>query len=150
MWIGGGAQLHLQRAYAGTRVETELRALLARGGVIGGYSAGAASLSRVMIRRGFPEPIEGQGLGILEGVVIDQHFVAAGREPRLKRMVGRHPDLVGFGVDEDTAMIVHGGRFEVVGRSVVRWCEAGEACRTLEPGATGEFPGSLGTTSEPS
>src|SRR5262249_30437995 len=65
VWLGGGDQSKLTEAYLGTAVEKELHALLARGGVVGGTSAGAAVMSRVMITGGNPAARVGRGLGFL-------------------------------------------------------------------------------------
>jgi cyanophycinase len=119
VWFDGGEQGRLADAYTGTRVETELHALLARGGVIGGSSAGAAIMSRVMIRSGKAKPRIGTGLALLPGAIIDQHFVARNREPRLLVALRKHPELVGLGIDEGTAIIVRDGAADVVGESSV-------------------------------
>ena len=55
VWIGGGTQTRLSESYVDTEVERQLKALLARGGVIGGTSAGAAIMTRVMITGGRAE-----------------------------------------------------------------------------------------------
>jgi cyanophycinase len=77
VWISGGRQSLLAAAYSGTAVEKELHALLRRGGVVGGTSAGAAIMSRQMIVKGIVHDVP--GLGLLPGAVIDQHG------PRRKR-----------------------------------------------------------------
>jgi cyanophycinase len=138
-WLGGGRQGRLEERYVGTPVERELHALLRRGGVVGGSSAGSAILSRVMIHHGNPDPVEGTGFGILPGIIVDQHFLARQREPRLVTMLERHPDLVGFGIDEATALVVQGDRFRVVGDSVVRRCTAHDGCVDLPAGASGRL-----------
>lgn len=139
-WLSGGAQGRLEDRYVGTPVEQELHALLRRGGAVGGDSAGSAIMSRVMIHHGNPEPVEGTGFGILPGIIVDQHFVVREREPRLVTMVERHPDLVGFGIDESTALLVQGNHWKVIGDSVVRRCTANEGCADLPAGASGRFP----------
>ena len=140
VWLGGGAQGRLRDAYVGTRVHEALQDVLRRGGAVGGYSAGAAILSGVIIRRGNPDPVEDEGFGLLREVVIDQHFVAREREPRLLAMLERHPELVGYGIDEDAALVLHHGRFEVIGNAIVRRCTQQLGCTTLRSGSTGEFP----------
>jgi cyanophycinase len=119
VWFEGGDQSRLAAAYVGTDVERELYALSDRGGVIGGTSAGAAFLSRVMIAGGNPEPRVATGLDLLPGTIVDQHFLARGRKPRLITALSKNPGLVGFGVDEGTALIVSGRKLEVLGRSSV-------------------------------
>ena len=94
-----------------------------------------------MIHHGYPEPVEGTGFGILPGIIVDQHFLARQREPRLVSMLERHPELVGFGIDEATALVVQGDRWRVVGDSVVRRCTLDKGCADLPAGASGRFPG---------
>jgi len=124
VWFGGGAQSRLSEAYVGTAVERELEALLHRGGVIGGTSAGAAIQSRLMIASGNPVPNIGVGVDLLPGAVIDQHFLRRNRKPRLLNALDEHPGHVGFGIDEATALIAQGRRLEVLGKSTVTVCLA--------------------------
>ena len=58
-----------------------------------------------------------QGLGLVKGVVIDQHFAERARYGRLMAVIARSPGLLGIGIDEDTAIEVKAGRFTVHGRS---------------------------------
>ncbi len=129
VWISGGLQSRLEAVYTDTRVERELHALLGRGGVVGGSSAGAAVLSRVMIRRGNPVPEVGRGLGLLPGAIVDQHFLARSRRPRLVRALADRPGLVGYGIDEETALVVRGRRLRVLGTSTVTVCLAASESR---------------------
>lgn len=140
-WLSGGQQGRLEDRYVGTPVERELHALLQRGGAVGGDSAGSSILSRVMIHHGNPDPVEGTGFGILPGMIVDQHFLVREREPRLVTMVERHPELVGFGIDESTALLVQGDHWKVIGDSVVRRCTAVDGCADLPPGAEGRLVG---------
>lgn len=140
VWFGGGAQGRLRDAYVDTPLHDALHELLLRGGVIGGYSAGAAILSGTIIRRGATDPVEDEGFDVLPGAIIDQHFIAHEREPRLRTMLQRHPDLIGYGIDEDTALIVSGSSYEVVGNSVVRRCTHDGGCTSLPAGSRGTFP----------
>lgn len=119
VWLSGGDQSRLTEAYRGTRVEAELRALLARGGVVGGTSAGAAVMSDPMITGGSKVATLGRGFGLLPGVVCDQHFVARGRIDRLRGVLAAHPEYVGLGIDEATAVVVTGRSIRVVGDSTV-------------------------------
>lgn len=129
VWIVGGRQSRLAAAYSGTEVERRLQALYKRGGVIGGSSAGAAAMSRTMVLGGIGEAVEGRGIDLLPNAVIDQHFLKRDRMGRLQTLMSRHPELIGFGVDERTALIVHGGRLSVVGESYVVVCLPGAADR---------------------
>ena len=119
IWFGGGQQSRLAEVYLGTAVEREIAAVLARGGVVGGTSAGAAIQSRLMIAGGNPVPQIASGFDLLPGTIIDQHFLARSRQPRLIAAVNHNPALIGIGIDEGTALVVSGRRMEVVGRSQV-------------------------------
>jgi cyanophycinase len=131
VWFDGGEQSRLERAYRGTLVETELHRLIARGGVIGGSSAGAAIMSRVMIRGGKTRPRMGIGFDLLPDAIIDQHFIARARKHRLLIALAHHRTLVGYGIDEGTALVVQGANLEVVGDSTVTVAMA--ATRTAPP-----------------
>jgi cyanophycinase len=122
VWFSGGDQSLLVDAYRGTAVEAELRKLLARGGVIGGTSAGAAVMSALMITGGNPRPELGRGFGFLPWVVVDQHFSNRKRQSRLLWAVEHNPRYVGVGIDEQTAVIVCGRTLTVVGNQKVHVC----------------------------
>lgn len=125
VWFSGGLQSRIADAYLGTRVEQELQNLRSRGGVLGGTSAGAAIQSRTMIAGGNPIPRITQGFDLLPGAIIDQHFQARRRQPRLARAVADHPHLFGVGIDESTALVVKGRRMEVLGKANVTFMLAG-------------------------
>jgi cyanophycinase len=122
VWFPGGRQWRLVDSYAGTRTERELHALLDRGGVIGGTSAGASIQASYMVRGAregntiMMAPGYEQGFGFIRGVAIDQHVSARNRQMDLQQVVKRYPNLLGLGLDEGTAIIVSGRRAEVVGR----------------------------------
>jgi cyanophycinase len=122
VWFCGGDQSRLVAAYRGTGVETELRQLLRRGGVIGGTSAGAAVMSGLMITGGKQLAEIGPGFGFLPGVVIDQHFLNRQRQERLFSVLARFPACPGIGIDEQTAAIVHGHVLSVLGKAKVSIC----------------------------
>jgi cyanophycinase len=111
--------------YRSSLVERELHRLLARGGVIGGTSAGASAMSRLMIVGGNPIAQVGAGLGLLPEIVIDQHFNNRNRLPRLLGILARHPQYLGLGIDEGTAVVVHGGQATILGNANVRLCLPG-------------------------
>jgi cyanophycinase len=119
VWFGGGDQGRLTAAYKGTRVEEELRKLHARGGVVGGTSAGAAVLCDPMITGGTDSARTAAGFGLLPGFIIDQHFVARNRRQRLAGAVAANPGFVGLGIDEGTAVVACGWALRVVGKSTV-------------------------------
>lgn len=125
VWLGGGRQWRMADAYLGTRVVKELFAVLERNGVIAGSSAGATIQGSYLVR-GAPEgntvmmaPGHEVGFGFLRGSAIDQHWATRKRERDLVPVIERFPDLLGIGLDEDTAIIVQGDRFEVMGRGPV-------------------------------
>jgi cyanophycinase len=103
-------------------VEKELAALVARGGVVGGTSAGAACQSRVMIVRG--QIHRDPGLGLIPDAIVDQHFLARDRRSRLGAALALHPGLVGLGIDEGTALILRGRELRCLGDSSVTICLA--------------------------
>ena len=123
VWFSGGDQSKLTAAYRGTAVDRAMRALLARGGVIGGTSAGAAVMSEIMIEGGDPKAEVGRGFGFVTNAVVDQHFLRRSRLNRLLGVLADHPTLIGLGIDEGTALVIEGDRWSVVGRSYVIACE---------------------------
>jgi cyanophycinase len=122
VWFLGGRQAWLADTYIGTETERRIHKVLARGGVVGGESAGAAIMSPMMIRHGDPEPEVGPGFGLLPGTVIDQHFIARNRQERLMNVLSAHPRFLGLGIDEGTAVFVQGRRLKVMGDSQVVAC----------------------------
>lgn len=135
VWICGGKQQMLTDAYLGTEVERQLKALLERGGVIGGTSAGAAVMSRVMITSGRDEAKLGEGFDFMHGAVVDQHFLKRNRFKRLLGVVRQFPGLIGLGIDEQTALVVDipNHRLSVVGKSYVFACLPEEADSNESP-----------------
>lgn len=127
VWLGGGNQAAFTALYVGTGLEARLRAVLDRGGAVGGSSAGAAALCRAMIAGGREAAVEGRGFDLLPGAVIDQHFLRRNRIRRLLGFLDEHPGLIGIGVDERTALVVarSGGALKVVGDSYVLACVPG-------------------------
>lgn len=119
VWLSGGAQDRLVDAYRQSPVDKAMHELLARGGVIGGTSAGAACMSLVMIAGGNPEPELATGFGFLHGLVVDQHFGQRNRLPRLRNALRRSPGKFGLGLDERTAVEVHGRLIRVHGEGHV-------------------------------
>ena len=125
VWFSGGRQWRFVDAYEGTATEKAFHAVLARGGVIGGSSAGASIQSEYMPRgdpRGNRTIIaEGyeRGFGFLKGTAVDQHFFARKRTADMTELVDAYPQLLGLGIDEGTVVIVRGPVMEVVGKSKV-------------------------------
>jgi cyanophycinase len=131
VWLAGGNQARLTRRYLGTEVERQLGKLLERGGIIGGTSAGAAVMSRVMIAGGRQVPRLASGFDWLPDAVVDQHFTERQRQDRLRAALVRHPGRWGVGLDEGTGLLITNRRMEVVGSGSVTLClapsEHGEA-----------------------
>lgn len=142
IWFGGGDQSRLTAAIAGTPVEAAIRnRYLKAGAVVGGTSAGAAVMSRIMItgderRFGGLRPsrdstqsfitidrqnvVTSEGFGYIDHAIIDQHFVRRRRHNRLVSLVLENPQFVGAGIDESTAIEVRpDGTWKVLGESVV-------------------------------
>ena len=122
VWFVGGSQQKIADAYVGTLFEERVLALLKRGGVVGGSSAGAAIQSRVMIQSGTTQANIGQGFDLLPGSIIDQHFSQRNRLTRLIGAVDQNPLQVGLGIDEQTALLVQGRMMRVVGAGKVTVC----------------------------
>lgn len=135
LWFGGGAQDRIAAAYLGTRAEQEVMALLARGGVVGGTSAGAAIQSRTMIAEGNPDPVLATGLDLLPDGIVDQHFLKRNRLPRLRNALAKAPSHFGLGIDEGTCAELQGRTLRVFGASkalLVLPASAGLEERVLE------------------
>ena len=151
VYFGGGDQAKLMAALLGSRLARELHDLYDAGAVIAGTSAGAAVMSRVMITGDEKRPlskdenwqtieadnvITAEGLGFLDDVVVDQHFVVRRRHNRLISLVLERPSLLGVAIDESTAVWVKPDRtFEVVGEGPVLVLDAKPA--TVARDATG-------------
>ena len=127
VWMTGGNQSKLAAVIARTALGEAIKAAYAGGAVVGGTSAGASGASTHMIAFGAAGPVPkqrmtmlGEGLGLIDGVVVDQHFTQRDRIGRLMAAVAQSPGLLGVGIDEDTGMLVTDGHvMEVVGRGVV-------------------------------
>lgn len=152
VFFSGGDQSRHTAVLLDTPLHGALVEFYVRGGVVGGTSAGAAVMSAVMITgdekrrpgkgREF-ETIEvenvvtARGLGFLDGAVIDQHFVRRKRHNRLLGVLADHPDLLGIGIDESTAILIEPDRtFEVVGERSVLVFDASGAGFQITPAGT--------------
>jgi cyanophycinase len=127
IFLTGGNQLRLSSTIGGTRLSQAIEDRYHAGAVVAGTSAGASALSTHMIAFGAsgltPKQRMAQisaGLGLLPGVIIDQHFQQRNRLGRLLALVAQNPSLLGVGIDEDTAGVVTPDHvFEVIGRGSV-------------------------------
>lgn len=134
IYILGGDQNRFMKVVLGTPVYAAIHKAFANGATIAGTSAGAAVMSKYMItgqhlidtaaKDGFnklwDKNIEfAEGLGLLQNTIIDQHFIKRNRYARLISSLAAHPGLVCVGIDESTAIIVHGNKATVAGESQV-------------------------------
>jgi cyanophycinase len=147
IFFTGGDQVRITSRLAGTPLDAAVRDLYQRGGVVAGTSAGASAMSEVMLIAGDEEQSTkirtslhmAPGLGLLPGVIIDQHFAERGRMNRLVGAVAQNPRLLGIGLDENTAIVVHGHCFEVMGAGAVYVVDAmGESYTNLADGEADE------------
>jgi cyanophycinase len=125
VWFSGGRQWRFVDAYAGTLTESRFHDVLARGGAIGGSSAGASIQSEFM-PRGHPlgntvMAAEGyeKGFGFLPGCAVDQHFFARKRIADMTGLMKKYPQYLGIGIDEGTAIVITGSTAEVIGKTKV-------------------------------
>jgi cyanophycinase len=125
VWFSGGRQWRFVDAYAGTLTEKRFHEVLARGGAIGGSSAGASIQSEYM-PRGHPlgntvMAAEGyeHGFGFLPGCAVDQHFFVRKRTADMTGLLKLYPQYLGIGLDEGTAIVVSGSVAEVIGKTRV-------------------------------
>jgi cyanophycinase len=143
VYFAGGDQARITKALLDTPVHRKLLEIYESGAVIGGTSAGAAVMSEVMItgdeKRPVPEGrdyetiqaenvVTTKGLGFIRTAIMDQHFATRKRHNRLISLVAEHPQLLGIGVDESTAIIVNPeGTFDVIGEKDVVVYDAARA-----------------------
>lgn len=127
IWMPGGSQGRLHKALKAAGVTEALRRKYNSGAVVGGTSAGASIQSEVMMLRSSRDkesgkliPTLSKGLGLWPEVIIDQHFSERTRLERLETAVLQHPDLLGIGLDERTAVVYDGeNSFRVLGEGTV-------------------------------
>lgn len=124
VWFNGGRQWNIVDSYANTLTYKEFHNVLARGGVIGGSSAGATIQGDYLVRGAVagpqimmtPEPEHEKGFVFLRRSAIDQHINARNRWDDLIPVIQKYPNLLGIGLSESTAIIVTGDTFEVMGK----------------------------------
>jgi cyanophycinase len=127
IFLTGGNQLRLSSTLGGTRLAEAILERFHHGAVIAGTSAGASAMSSHMIAFGASGATPkhrmaaiAAGLGVLPGVIVDQHFQQRNRLGRLLSLIAQNPSLLGLGVDEDTAGVVGPDLvLEVIGRGSV-------------------------------
>lgn len=126
IWFSGGYQKKLVLAInAVSGIAEAIRDAYHGGAVVAGSSAGAAVMSKVMISGGRDGNVYLRaGLGLWPEVILDQHVSQRHREWRLHKAIAQNRRLIGVGLDEDTAIILKNGSFQVYGRNkvrIVRW-----------------------------
>ncbi len=132
IFLGGGDQVKLVSVLSGTPVESAIRDAYMRGAVIAGTSAGAAALTKTTLagnevddEGNLVEQYIGPGLGLLGfHTIIDTHFSQRRRLYRLFVVIAEYPELMGLGIDEDTALLVKGETGSVVGAGGVTFVDA--------------------------
>ena len=117
IFFTGGDQLRLTSVLGGSDVLAAIRQRFGEGAVVAGTSAGAAAMSLTMISGGEAADAlrkggvtMSPGLGLVEGLTIDSHFLERGRFTRLMEVGATNPELLGVGLGEDAAVIIHPGR----------------------------------------
>jgi len=144
VWMSGGNAGRLAAAYLDTPLVDALRAVVARGGIVAGESAGAIIQGSYVVRGNPDKPVlmvngAERGFGLVAGIAVNPHLSSTKRENELVSVIDRHPTLLGLGVDDDTALLVRGRQAEVVGSGRVavyenakhedgwyRWIQAGD------------------------
>ena len=156
IYFTGGDQARLATNLVGTPAQEKLLQIYRRGGVIGGTSAGAAIMSKVMItgeQKLHPDAKDGfntieksnvitrEGLGFVTNAIIDQHFIARKRQNRLIGLALENPTLLGIGIDERTAVVLRpDGMLEVIGEGAVMIFDA-RAATGVRTAANGNLSG---------
>jgi len=123
VWFDGGRQWNIVDSYANTLTYREFHNVLERGGVIGGSSAGATIQGEYLVRGAIsgsevvmaPEPEHQKAFAFLRRSAIDQHINARNRWDDIIPVIKKFPNLLGIGLSEDTAILVKGDTFEVMG-----------------------------------
>jgi cyanophycinase len=137
VFLGGGDQVKLVAALSGTRTCAAMKALYRRGGVVCGTSAGAAALTALTMAGGeideegnIVEQYIGPGFGLLGyEAIIDTHFSQRRRLQRLFVVIAGNPQLLGLGIDENTALVIRGHLGEVVGAGGVTFVDGRDSVR---------------------
>jgi cyanophycinase len=140
IFFTGGDQLHITSLMGGTEMQELIRRKYEEGTVVGGTSAGAAMMSNSMIIRGMSNCTPrfggmeiGPGMDFVPDTMIDTHFSQRGRFGRLLTAIAHYPQDIGFGIDENTALVISDGQCEVVGENTVTVVDAGDITYTNLP-----------------
>ena len=127
LFFTGGDQLRITSILGGTPINEAIKNLCKSKASIVGTSAGASVMSDTMIIEGKDDESPrkctlkmSRGVGLVKNIMIDQHFAQRGRVGRLLTGIAQNPEVLGIGIDEDTAIIVSDeGIAEVVGSGAV-------------------------------
>ena len=126
IFFTGGDQSKIVDFIKDTSLDKAIHKRHGEGAVVGGTSAGAAMMPDEMILGGasvsnpsVDAVTMGPGMGFLPGIIIDQHFAQRGRLGRLLAALVLQPAALGLGIDEDTAIVVNGDEFRVIGQGAV-------------------------------
>lgn len=128
IFFTGGDQLRLTSIFGGTAIHDLLiKKYIEEDFLYVGTSAGAACASKNMIYQGSSHEalLKGEvkitsGLGFIDNVVIDTHFVQRGRIGRLFQAVVANPKTLGIGLGEDTGLLIKDGdSMEALGSGLV-------------------------------
>ena len=147
VWLTGGRQHRTADTYLNTLTHTELNNVLERGGIIGGHSAGASIQGSYLARGG--RDLNGSyriisnpevGFGFVTNSAFDQHHLERNRHYDMFDLLEIRPELLGIGIDQNTAVLVQGNEFEVLGDKYVAiydgtfWSNYFNEIDTLETG----------------
>lgn len=137
IFFTGGDQLRITSLLGGTKAYDLLKEVASKGCYIVGTSAGASVMSDTMILEGKDEEAPKKsslkmapGLGLIRNIIIDQHFEQRGRIGRLITGISQNPQVLGIGIDENTAIIVNNNYVEVIGEAAVYFIDASEMTYT--------------------
>lgn len=137
VFFSGGDQLRIASQIGDTPIERRVWEIHRAGGLIAGTSAGASVMSETMLIGGASSESHrigdlnmAPGLGLIRNAIIDQHFAERGRIGRLLGAVAHNPRILGVGIDEDTAIVVEGQKFQVLGAGAVYVVDAEEVTQS--------------------
>jgi len=138
VFFTGGDQLKITSQIGDTPIFSRVHEIYNSGGLIAGTSAGASVMTETMMVAGDGDQSHrigstlklAPGFGLLPGVIVDQHFAGRGRIGRLLGTIAHNPRMLGIGLDEDAAILVRRGRFQVVGSGAVYVVDGGRVSFT--------------------
>lgn len=138
VFFTGGDQLRITSMIGGTPLYKAIHKSYKNGCIYIGTSAGASVMSDTMIVSGLNDESPRKytikmapGLGLIKDVIIDQHFAQRGRIGRLLTAIAQNPQIIGIGIDEDTAIIVNDkAKFRVIGSGAVYILDGSEITKS--------------------